>query len=138
MEQAGLASEFEYRGEVDRPGKIAFLQSLNVMSVPATYDEPKGIFLLEAMALGIPVVQPRRGAFPEIIEKTGGGVLVDPGDPDALSAALQQLQSDPDRRAALGAAGAAGVRAHYSVGQMGETVEQIYQRVLRPPQVAAV
>ena len=138
MEQAGLASEFEYRGEVDRPGKIAFLQSLDVMSVPATYDEPKGMFLLEAMALGIPVVQPRRGAFPEIIEKTGGGVLVDPGDPDALAAALQQLQNDPDRRAALGAAGAAGVRAHYSVGQMGETVEQIYQRVLRPPQVAAV
>jgi glycosyltransferase involved in cell wall biosynthesis len=90
------------------------------------------------MALGIPVVQPRRGAFPEIIEKTGGGVLVDPGDPDALAAALQQLQDDPDRRAALGAAGAAGVRAHYSVGQMGETVEQIYQRVLRLPQVAAV
>lgn len=138
MEQAGLASEFEYCGEVDRPGKIAFLQSVDVMSVPATYDEPKGMFLLEAMALGIPVVQPRRGAFPEIIEKTGGGVLVDPGDPDALAAALQQLQNDPGRRAALGAAGAAGVRAHYSVGQMGETVEQIYQRVLRPPQVAAV
>lgn len=138
MEQAGLASEFEYCGEVDRPGKIAFLQRVDVMSVPATYDEPKGMFLLEAMALGIPVVQPRRGAFPEIIEKTGGGVLVDPGDPDALAAALQQLQNDPDRRAALGAAGAAGVRAHYSVGQMGERVEQIYQRVLRPPQVAAV
>jgi glycosyltransferase involved in cell wall biosynthesis len=138
MEQAGLASEFEYCGEVDRPGKIAFLQTVDVMSVPATYDEPKGMFLLEAMALGIPVVQPRRGAFPEIIEKTGGGVLVDPGDPDALAATLEQLQNDPGRRAALGAAGAAGVRAHYSVGQMGETVEQIYQRVLRPPQVAAV
>src|SRR6185436_10908594 len=91
MEQSGLASEFEYCGELDRAGKIAFLQSLDVLSVPATYDEPKGIFLLEAMALGVPVVQPRRGAFPEIIEKTGGGVLVDPGDPDALPAALQQL-----------------------------------------------
>ena len=39
------------------------------MSVPATYDEPKGIFLLEAMAIGVPVVQPRRGAFPEIVER---------------------------------------------------------------------
>jgi glycosyltransferase involved in cell wall biosynthesis len=138
MEQAGLASEFEYRGEVDRPGKIAFLQSLDVMSVPATYDEPKGMFLLEAMALGVPVVQPRRGAFPEIVEKTGGGVLVDAGDPDALAGALQELQDDPNRRAALGAAGAAGVRAHYTVGQMAETVEQVYRDVIRRQQVAVV
>jgi glycosyltransferase involved in cell wall biosynthesis len=138
MEQAGLASEFEYRGEVDRPGKIAFLQSLDVMSVPATYDEPKGMFLLEAMALGVPVVQPRRGAFPEIVEKTGGGVLVDAGDPDALAGALQELQDDPNRRAALGAAGAAGVRANYTVGQMAETVEQIYRDVIRRQPVAVV
>jgi glycosyltransferase involved in cell wall biosynthesis len=138
MEQAGLASEFEYRGEVDRPGKIAFLQSLDVMSVPATYDEPKGMFLLEAMSLGVPVVQPRRGAFPEIVEKTGGGVLVDAGDPDALAGALQDLQDDPNRRAALGAAGAAGVRAHYTAGQMAETVEQIYRDVIRRQQVAVV
>src|SRR5262245_17998750 len=131
MEQSGLASEFEYRGEVDRAGKIAFLQSLDVMSVPATYDEPKGMFLFEAMALGVPVVQPRRGAFPEIIEKTGGGLLVDVGDLDALARALHQLQIDPGQRAALGAAGAAGVRAHYTVGQMAETVEQIYDEVIR-------
>jgi glycosyltransferase involved in cell wall biosynthesis len=138
MEQSGLSSEFEYRGELDRAGKIAFLQSLDVMSVPATYDEPKGIFLLEAMALGVPVVQPRRGAFPEIVEKTGGGILVDAGDPDALAAALQQLRDDPARRAALGAAGAAGVRAHYTAGQMAEIVEQIYREVIRRPSVAAV
>ena len=138
MEQSGLSSEFEYRGELDRAGKIAFLQSLDVMSVPATYDEPKGIFLLEAMALGVPVVQPRRGAFPEIVEKTGGGILVDAGDPDALAAALQQLRDDPARRAALGAAGAAGVRAHYTAGQMAEIVEQIYREVIRRPSIAAV
>jgi len=137
MELAGLAREFEYRGEVDRAGKIAFLQSLDVMSVPATYDEPKGMFLFEAMALGVPVVQPRRGAFPEIIEKTGGGLLVEPGDPDALARALQELQDDPARRIALGAAGAAGVRAHYTVGQMAETVERIYDEVIRR-QAAAV
>jgi glycosyltransferase involved in cell wall biosynthesis len=131
MEVAGLAREFEYRGEVDRAGKIAFLQNLDVMSVPATYDEPKGMFLFEAMALGVPVVQPRRGAFPEIIEKTGGGVLVDPGDLDALARAFQELQDDPARRAALGAAGATGVRAHYTVGQMAETVEQVYSEVIR-------
>ena len=66
--------QFEYRGELDRMQKIDFLRSLDVLSVPATYEEPKGIFLLEAMASGVPVVQPRRGAFPEIVRPTGGGL----------------------------------------------------------------
>ena len=88
MKDWGLADQFEYRGELDRAGKIAFLQSLDVMSVPATYAEPKGIFLLEAMATGVPVVQPRRGAFPEIIERTGGGLLVEPDDAEALADGL--------------------------------------------------
>ena len=65
---------------LDREEKIAFLRRLDVLSVPATYDEPKGMFLLEAMACGVPVVQPRRGGFTEIVEKTGGGLLVEPDD----------------------------------------------------------
>ncbi|MBW8895574.1 MAG: glycosyltransferase family 4 protein, partial [Acidobacteria bacterium] len=133
MHDAGLASEFEYRGELDRAGKIAFLQSLDVMSVPATYAEPKGIFLLEAMASGVPVVQPRRGAFSEILEKTGGGILVDADDPDALAQAFRQLQNDPPLASALGQAGALGVHAHYSAEQMAETVERIYGDVVRRP-----
>jgi glycosyltransferase involved in cell wall biosynthesis len=127
----GLAGEFEYRGELDRAQKIAFLQSLDVMSVPATYEEPKGIFLLEAMATGVPVVQPRRGAFPEILDATGGGLLVDADDPDALAEGLRAIWRDPAQAAALGAAGAAGVRRHYAVGQMAETVEEIYADVMR-------
>lgn len=127
----GLAGEFEYRGELDRAQKIAFLQSLDVMSVPATYEEPKGIFLLEAMATGAPVVQPRRGAFPEILEATGGGLLVEPDDPDALAGGLRAIWRDPAQAAALGAAGAAGVRKHYAVGHMAETVEEIYADLMR-------
>jgi glycosyltransferase involved in cell wall biosynthesis len=131
MRAWGLESEFEYRGEVDRAQKIAFLQSLDAFSVPATYNEPKGIFLLEAMANGVPVVQPRRGAFPEIIEKTGGGVIVPPDDPDALAEGLLALWRDPARAAALGASGAEGVARHYDVSRMAETAESIYQELAR-------
>src|SRR4030095_10025935 len=77
MSDWGLGGEFHYRGVLDREGKIEFLKGLDVMSVPATYDEPKGMSLLEAMAAGVPVVQPPRGSFPEIVERTGGGLLVD-------------------------------------------------------------
>jgi glycosyltransferase involved in cell wall biosynthesis len=130
LREAGLEGEFEYRGEVNRAQKIEFLQSLDVMSVPATYHEPKGIFLLEAMANSVPVVQPRRGAFPEIVEKTGGGLIVDPDDPDALARGLLRIWRDPALAAALGAAGAQGVREHYNVGRMAEEVEAIYDELV--------
>ena len=118
MAAAGLADEFTYHGAVDRDGKLAFLQTLDVLSVPATYDEPKGVFLLEAMASGVPVVQPRRGAFTEIVEKTGGGLLVAPDDPAALADGLYELWQDRAKADALGARGFQGVRAHYSVAAL--------------------
>ena len=64
----------------DRLSKARFLHQCDVVSVPTTYREPKGLFVLEALAAGVPVVQPAHGSFPEIIARTGGGVLVEPGD----------------------------------------------------------
>ena len=126
LRAAGLEREFEYRGELDRGAKVAFLQEVDVLSVPTTYREPKGLFVFEAMASGVPVVQPRHGAFPEIIERTGGGLLVEPNDPQALSETLAALRTDPSLAEALGNAGAVGVRAHYSVERMAEQVEAVY------------
>src|SRR5258708_33766196 len=94
IEKAGLGEELEYHGAVDRNGKLSFLKTLDALSVPAPYDEPKGVFLLEAMGVGVPVVQPRRGAFTEIVEKTGGGLLVPPGDPQALAGAVHPPWQD--------------------------------------------
>jgi glycosyltransferase involved in cell wall biosynthesis len=128
---AGLADEFEYRGEVNRTEKIRFFQGVDVLSVPTVYHEPKGLFLLEAMASGVPVVQPRRGAFPEIVQKTGGGMIVEPDDPVALADALETLWKDPARAASLGRAGVAGVRAHYDVGRMADAAQAAYANVAR-------
>jgi glycosyltransferase involved in cell wall biosynthesis len=120
LDAAGLLAEFTYHGAVDRNGKLAFLQTLDVLSVPAPYDEPKGVFLLEAMASGVPVVQPRRGAFTKIVEKTGGGLLVAPDDPRALGDALFELWQDRAKASALGERGFQGVRAHYSVAHSAD------------------
>jgi glycosyltransferase involved in cell wall biosynthesis len=100
-----------------------------VFSVPTTYADPKGLFLIEALANGLPVVQPRHGAFPEIIARTGGGVLVAPEEPDALAEALRGLLEDRTRAIEMGAAGAAGVRAHYTVDQMASAAEQVLTQV---------
>lgn len=130
LADAGLAHEFTFHGPVDRDGKVAFLRSLDVLSVPAPYDEPKGTFLLEAMAAGVPVVQPRRGAFPEIVERTGGGVIVAPGDPAALADALLDLSRDRDRLERLGRAGYDGVRRHYSIQTSVDRLLDVYGSVV--------
>ena len=130
IQEAGLGQEFTYRGELDRDGKLAFLRSLDVLSVPATYDEPKGMFLLESMASGVPVAQPRRGAFVEIVERTGGGVLVPPDDPGALADALYTLWSEPDLRRTLGARAFHGVREHHTVAHSADRLIALYNRVL--------
>jgi glycosyltransferase involved in cell wall biosynthesis len=126
---AGLADEFTYHGPVDRDGKIAFLSGLDVLSVPAPYEEPKGTFLLEAMAAGVPVVQPRKGAFPEIVEKTGGGVIVAPDDPAALADALLDLSRDPARLEQLSRRGYDGVREHYSIQTSVDRLIDVYAGV---------
>ena len=130
LRSAGLADEFMYHGAVDRAGKLAFLQTLDVLSVPAPYDEPKGVFLLEAMGEGVPVVQPRRGAFTEIVEKTGGGLLVPPGDTGALAEGLYTLWQDRALAERLGRTGFDGVREHYSIQRSTDRLLAVYERLI--------
>lgn len=127
LDHAGLAGEFTYHGAVDRHGKLAFLTSLDVLSVPATYDEPKGVFLLEAMASGVPVVQPRRGAFTEVVENTGGGLLVAPDDPAALADGLYRLWHDRELARTLGQRAFDGVRAHYGIARSTDRMLSVYR-----------
>jgi len=128
---AGLAGEFRYHGVLDREAKIRFLRSLDVASVPSPYAEPKGMSVLEAMACGTPVVEPRHGAFPEILGRTGGGVLFVPGDVASLAAAIADLHGDPYRRKALGEQGERGVRREYSVARMAERAIHVYAEAVR-------
>ncbi|HET9372322.1 MAG TPA: glycosyltransferase family 4 protein [Vicinamibacterales bacterium] len=132
MRQWDLGDHFRYAGAPDRAGKIALLRSFDVLSVPSVYREPKGLFLLEAMANGVPVVQPDHGAFREVIERTGGGVLVPPGDAAALAGALRDLLIDRQRAQDLADAGVRGVRGRYTVQHMAEAAEAAYQGLLHP------
>jgi glycosyltransferase involved in cell wall biosynthesis len=91
LRSAGLKDAFEYVGEVDRRGKVEFLKSIDALSVPTTYEEPKGLFVLEALAAGVPVVMPEHGSFPETIVELGGGLLHRPGDARHLAEQLREL-----------------------------------------------
>jgi len=127
LSAAGLGDEFVYRGTVERAKKVEFFHDIDVLSVPGSYHEPKGLYLLEAMACGVPVVQPNHGAFPEMIGRTGGGVLAASESGADIANALYDLWRDPARAAELGRNGAAGVRAHYTVDHMAREVLAAYE-----------
>ncbi len=124
----GYDGDFEYLGEVDRAQKINFLSSLHVLSVPTVYKESKGLFVLEALANGVPVVQPRHGSFPEVIEATGGGVLVEPASSDALAEGLEQLMNDHTRREQMGRRAKEAVRRHFSDQVMADAMIEVYKQ----------
>lgn len=128
----GFAADVSFTPDVSRAEKIELLQRATVVSVPATYGESFGLYLLEAWAAGAPVVQPRHGAFPELVEATGGGLLCEPDDPRSLADALVLLLQDRARARALGAAGKAGVHARFTATRMARDVLEVCRRVARP------
>lgn len=127
---AGLGESSEFRIRVTREEKIQFLRELDVLSVPASYGEAFGLYLLEAMACGVPVVQPRTAAFPEIIDSTGGGLLYDEnGGASALADAWEQLFSSPENMRLLGKTGRDGVLRAHSMGHMASKFLAYAERV---------
>ncbi len=131
IEQAGFGDRFEYVGELSHQGKVDFLQRLSVLSVPTEYREAKGFYLLEAMAAGIPVVQPDHGSFGELIEMTKGGLLFEAGRTDRLADTLARLSEDAALRADLGRNGRAGVKRHFEARTMAEQTWRLYEGIVR-------
>lgn len=132
LRSAGLESDAEFLPNLDQKGKAAFLRSLSVLSVPATYGESFGLYIIEALACGVPVVQPRHAAFPELIEATGGGLLCEPDNPESLADSIAQLLANPDEARAMGERGRKVVLKDFSVERMAENVLKIYEAVSCP------
>lgn len=110
--------------------KVAFLQSIDVLSVPTIYREPKGLYVLEALANGTPVVLPAHGSFPELVEQTGGGILVPPGDTAALAEQLGRLLHDANRQDELRSRGMAAVRKQFTAARMAEETIALFRKGL--------
>lgn len=130
LDAAGLRDHYEFLGEVDRQGKLGFLQRIDVMSVPTQFQDPKGIYVLESLAASVPVVLPHRGAFPELIESTAGGMVCRPDDPEHLAEHLSQLLVDPQLAHEIGARGRAAVHEKHSDTVMAQETLRLYKSLL--------
>jgi glycosyltransferase involved in cell wall biosynthesis len=131
LARAGLAGRFVHHGEIDRERKIDFFRSLDVFSVPTVYREAKGLSVLEAIANGVPVVEPRHGSFPEMLAATGGGLLVEPDSPEGLIGGLDELLTDAEKRQRLGAVGRATVLERFGAEPMAASTLTVYEAALR-------
>lgn len=129
LRACGAEEDFELLPTFDAHERRAFLQSVSVLSVPVVGGEAFGLPLIEAMSCGVAVVQPRIGAYPEIIEATGGGILYEPDKPGALADALCSVLLDGDRARQLGQAGRAGVLATFAMEQTALQMLTLYESV---------
>jgi glycosyltransferase involved in cell wall biosynthesis len=126
----GLQEQVDFHGEFEERGLREFLGKVSAVSVPVRNGEAFGIYLLECMASGVPVIQPALGAFPEIVQLSGGGVLYEPNSPEALSGSLARYLSDPDGMERLSRRGREGVERHFHIDVQAERMVKVYEKAI--------
>ena len=125
----GVIDDVEFLPDFGREARIAFLRSLSVLSVPEKLPVAYGLYVLEALAAGVPVVEPASGVFPELLEITGGGLLFEPNNIEALADAIGSLLLDPAKMRRLGEQGRAAVTKKFNIEQTAEQMVRIYGQI---------
>ena len=130
LRENGLIDQVEFHEDFEEQGLRDYFKKVSLVSVPVRNGEAFGIYLLECMVSGIPVVQPPLGAFPEIVGLTGGGVIYGENKPGALAGSLASLLRDPERLEKLSHAGAAGVKEHFHIDIQARRMIGIYEKAI--------
>jgi len=131
LSEAGLSEAVEWRPNISREEKQEFLSGLSLFTVPVDYEEAFGLYVIEAMAASVAVVQPNRSAFPELVNSTGGGVCVDMERAEDLAIAWHDLLKTPDRLIEMGERGRLGVEQQYSMEAMKDSFISVMESLLQ-------
>jgi glycosyltransferase involved in cell wall biosynthesis len=127
LKRHGMQGDAEFVPDFGQPERREFLRSISVLSVPTVRGQAFGGFILEALAFGVPVVQPSAGAFPELVKDTGGGILYDLKEENGLTKALMTLLLDPADSRELGRRGREAVVARYGIDRMVSDMLAVYR-----------
>jgi len=131
LAQQNISGDVEFLPNLSREDKLAFLRDISILSVPAEHREAFGMYIIEALASGVPVVQPRHGAFIELLDATGGGILCDPDDAHALADAMETLLLNPERARELGEQGRKAVFESFSAERMARDMLKVLESVTK-------
>jgi glycosyltransferase involved in cell wall biosynthesis len=132
IKNAGLEEDVVFLGNFDNHERHIFFERISVLSVPVRKGEAFGIYLTEAMASGIPVVQPALGAFPEIVEASDGGLIYDENTPEKLAESLQVLLSDKKLLGEKSMNARTGVEEKFNIKMKAASLVEIYEKVAAP------
>ena len=131
LEQAGILGDVEIHPDFTPLALKGFFNSLTVLSVPVLKGEAFGLYQVEALASGVPLVQPDLGAFPEIIRSSGGGVLYHPNKPDALASRLAEVLPDRTLLERMSRAGRKSVEDDFDCSKLTRKMVEIYEKLTR-------
>jgi glycosyltransferase involved in cell wall biosynthesis len=129
IKEAGLEKSVRLYPEFLGNSKLEFFSNIDLMSVPVRKYDGYGLYILEANAAGVPVIQPPTGAFPEIIEKTCGGVIYFNDDLPSLADGIENLLNDREKLASLSCAGRENVRTKLSLDKMSSDLALAYNSI---------
>ncbi len=132
LKDAGLLDSFEILPDFEGNEVNDFFKRVSMVSVPVRIGEAFGMYLLEAMASGVPVVQPALGAFPEIIEISGGGVNYMPNTPEKLSETWADLLNDPDKLEEPSKKGYEGTNKKFNIHNHAKEIITLYECLSHP------
>jgi glycosyltransferase involved in cell wall biosynthesis len=130
LKRNGIGQDVQILDAYEGEDKKAFLRSLSLLTVPVLQGEAFGLYQLEAMASGVPLVQPALGAFTEIIGITGGGVTYEPNDAATLSQTIGALLDDPKGLSEMAELGRSSVLTHFNMEKQVEEMAAGYRAVI--------
>ncbi len=130
IKSSGHKSSVRIYPEFHGNSKEEFFSSIDIMTVPVRKHDGYGLYILEANASGVPVVQPGTGAFPEIIEKTRGGITYSPDTVEDLALSLVRLFEDNHLRNSLGVSGKENITKELSLEGMSAKLSIVYNKTM--------
>jgi glycosyltransferase involved in cell wall biosynthesis len=130
IREQGLQKCIRIYPEFSGEKKTEFFNDVDIISVPVRKIDGYGLYILEANSAGIPVVQPATGAFPEILEITGGGIIYSPDTVSELTDNIVKLFNDHDLRKRLAETGNKRVRSELSLEKMSEGLKEVYEELI--------
>ncbi len=129
MSEAGIMEDVIFHKDFENEGRHEFFSKVSLISVPVLEGEAFGMYLLEAMATGVPVVQPALGAFPEIINLSEGGVIYEPNKPEELAKALEDLHKNAEKLSSLSKKARDGIIQHFSIHDQASRMMKFYEQI---------
>lgn len=130
LKRKGFQNDIEFVEDFRTESLGTFFEGLTLLSVPVLEGEAFGLYQLESLASGIPIVQPTLGAFPEIVATTGGGAIYQPNTPDALAQKLAEVLLNPEQIKQMSINGRKAVEENFNSSSIIKKMIGVYENVI--------